>query len=346
MEIAGRKIGEGYAPYIIAELSGNHNGSLDRAIDIIKAAKNAGADAIKIQTYRAETMTLDVDHPRFRVNGDSPWSGDHLFDLYKKASTPWEWHETLFDVAKQIGITIFSSPFDFQAVELLEKLGTPAYKIASFEIVDLELIASCANTGKPLIISTGMASIVEISEAIETARNNGAKDIALLKCTSAYPAPYKEMNLRTIPHLSQTFDVIAGLSDHTLGVGVSIAATALGAHILEKHFTLARSDGGVDSSFSLEPDELALLVSESKNVYDSLGEITYAKGDTESSFKQFRRSLFFVRDVSAGSIITSEDIAAIRPGDGLTPKYKKIIIGRTVKEDIQRGTPVTWDCLA
>ncbi len=345
MEIAGREIGAGHPPYIIAELSGNHNGSLDRAIEIIKVAKESGADAMKLQTYRAETMTLDVDHPRFKVNGGSPWDGDHLFDLYNNASTPWEWHETLFNVGKEIGITVFSSPFDFDAIELLEGLDAPAYKIASFELVDLELIARCASTGKPLIMSTGMASIVEISEAVETARKNGAKEIALLKCTSAYPAPYNEMNLRTIPHLSQTFDVISGLSDHTLGIGVSIAATALGAHIIEKHVTLARADGGVDSTFSLEPAELTLLVSECKNAYESLGEVTYVNGDTENSFRQFRRSLFFVRDVSAGSVIVKDDIAAIRPGDGLVPKYKQAIIGRVVKNNVQRGTPVSWECL-
>src|SRR3989344_638638 len=238
IQIAGRHIGPDYPPYIIAEMSGNHNNSLERALEIIKAAKQAGADAIKLQTYTAETMTLDVDHPRFRVQGKNPWDGEHLFDLYAKASTPWEWHPRLFEYGREIGITVFSSPFDDSAVELLESLEAPAYKIASFELVDLELVRRCAATGKPLIMSTGMASIAEISDAMEAARSAGARDIVLLKCTSAYPAPPEAINLRTLPHLAEAFDAVVGLSDHTMGIGVPIAATALGAAVIEKHFTL------------------------------------------------------------------------------------------------------------
>lgn len=346
IQIAGRVIGTKHPPYIIAEMSANHNGSLDRALAIIKAAKDAGADAIKLQTYTADSMTLNVDHPRFRVKGNNPWDGEHLYDLYAKASTPWEWHSDLFAYGKELGIAVFSSPFDGAAVDLLKALDAPAYKIASFELVDLELIKLCAETGRPLIMSTGMASIVEISEAVQAAKDAGAKDIILLKCTSAYPAPPEDINLATIPHLAQAFGVQAGLSDHTMGVGVSVAATVLGATVIEKHFTLARSDGGVDSTFSLEPLELAQLVSETRNAHAALGRVCYVQGDIETSFKKYRRSLFFVRDMAAGQKITKEDVRALRPGDGLAPKFITSVIGRTTSSDIAKGTPVSWENLA
>jgi pseudaminic acid synthase len=346
VEIDGRKIGSEFSPYIIAELSGNHNQSIDRAKALIKSAKECGADAVKLQTYTAETMTLDVDHPRFVVKVENQWDGEHLFKLYQQASTPWEWHQELFDYAKEQGITIFSSPFDPTAVEFLESLGAPAYKIASFELVDHNLIALCAATGKPLIMSTGMATLNEISEAVEVAKQNGAEDIIMLKCTSAYPAAPELVNLRTIPHMESTFDVLAGLSDHTMGVGVPVAAVALGATVIEKHFTLARSDGGVDSAFSLEPEELKLLVEESMRAHAALGQISYAQGDVESSFKKYRRSLFVVRDLKAGDVIGKDDVKSLRPGDGLAPKYMEVIVGKTISQDAKRGTPVTWDLLA
>ncbi len=344
--IDGRKIGHEHPPYIIAEMSANHNGSLERALEIIKMASDSGADAIKLQTYKAETMTLDVDHPRFYVKGENPWDGEHLFELYKRAETPWEWHPKLFEYGKEVGITVFSSPFDKTAVELLESLNSPAYKIASFELVDHELIKCCASTGKPIIMSTGMASLSDISEAVDVARSAGAISIALLKCTSAYPASYDSMNLRTIPNLEKTFSVQAGLSDHTMGIGVPIAAIALGATIIEKHVTLSRSDGGVDSTFSLEPTELTQLVLESKNAFSALGEITYVKGDIETSFRKYRRSLFISRDLEKGHTLTSKDIISVRPGDGLPPKFIDIILGRKLSESVQKGTPVSWDIIS
>ena len=291
-------------------------------------------------------MTLNVDHPRFRVGGSNPWSGDHLYELYEKAHTPWEWHREIFDYGKSLGIAVFSSPFDATAVDLLESLNAPAYKIASFELVDLDLIRRCASTGKPIIISTGMASLIEISEGVAAAREAGAADIIVLKCTSAYPTPPEDMNLRTIPHLAQAFDVHVGLSDHSMGVGAAVAAVALGAVFIEKHFTLARSDGGVDSTFSLEPAELQSLVTETRVAQLALGQVSYIPKDLESSFRRYRRSLFFVRDVPAGKKVLPEDIQALRPGDGLPPKYRTAVVGRTVKVAVTRGTPVSWAVLA
>ncbi|GIK54232.1 MAG: pseudaminic acid synthase [Planctomycetota bacterium] len=346
ISIAGREIGSDFPPYIVAEMSANHNGSLERALQIIKAAHDAGADAVKLQTYKPETMTLDVDHPRFRVKGSNPWDGEHLYDLYQKAMTPWEWHEQLFSYGKSLGIAIFSSPFDASAVDLLESLEAPAYKIASFELVDHDLIRRCAVTGKPVIMSTGMASLVEIAEAVQVAREADVRGLLLLKCTSAYPAPPEAINLRTIPHLAAAFDVVAGLSDHTMGTGVSVAATALGAALIEKHFTLSRADGGVDASFSLEPDELLRLVSETKIAHLALGQVSYLQGEMESSFRRYRRSLFFVRDLQAGASVTDQDIQSLRPGDGLPPKYKRAIVGRSLSHSVTRGTPVSWDCFA
>lgn len=346
IHIAGRQIGPDSPPYIIAEMSANHNGSLDRALRIIKAAKDAGADAVKLQTYTAETMTLAVDHPRFRIRGNSPWDGEHLFTLYQQAATPWEWHKSLFEYGKGIGITIFSSPFDATAVDLLESLNAPAYKIASFELVDLDLIKRCASTGKPVIMSTGMASLAEITDAVQAAREAGVRGLVLLKCTSAYPAPPEEINLRTIPHLAREFDAQVGLSDHTMGIGVAVAAVSMGAAVIEKHFTLARIDGGVDSSFSLEPAELSQLVSESRKAHAALGKISYVQGDLEASFKKYRRSLFIARDLLKGHVLVQEDIVVLRPGDGLAPKYKTAVIGRALGTDVSRGTPVSWDILA
>ncbi|MBI3899061.1 MAG: pseudaminic acid synthase [Gammaproteobacteria bacterium] len=345
VHIAGRPCGNGHPPYIVAEMSANHNGSLDRALEIIRAAHVAGADAVKLQTYTPDTMTLDVDHPRFKVKGKNPWDGEHLYELYRKAMTPWEWHEPLFDYGRKLGITIFSSPFDNAAVELLERLDAPAYKIASFELVDLDLIRRCAATGKPVIMSTGMASLTEISEAVQAAKDANVQGLILLKCTSAYPAPAEMINLRTIAHLAQAFDVVTGLSDHTMGTGVSVAATALGAAFIEKHFTLARADGGVDSSFSLEPAELAQLVTETRMAHAALGEVTYVHGELESSYRRYRRSLFFIRDLAAGATVRENDVQALRPGDGLPPKFRAAVIGRTLKQAVTRGTPVSWDVL-
>lgn len=341
--IAGRLIGVSYPPYIVAEMSGNHNGSLDRALRIVKAAKDCGADAVKLQTYKGDTMTLNVDHARFRVAGSNPWSGAHLYELYEKAHTPWEWHREIFDYGRHLGITVFSSPFDATAVDFLESLDAPAYKIASFELVDLELIRRCASTGKPLIISIGMASLIEITEGVSAAREAGATDIIVLKCTSAYPAPPEDMNLKTIPHLAQALDVHVGLSDHTMGVGAAVASVAFGAVLIEKHFTLARNDGGVDSSFSLEPAELRMLVTETRTAQLALGQVSYTSKNLESSFRRYRRSLFFVRDVPAGRKIVPEDIRALRPGDGLPPKYMNSVLGRSLRVGVTRGTPVTWD---
>jgi len=346
ISIGGRRVGPGHPPYIVAEMSANHNGSLERALRIVKAAKEAGADAVKLQTYTAESMTLDVDHPRFRVSGANPWDGEQLFSLYQKAATPWEWHERIFQYGRELGIAIFSSPFDAAAVELLRSLDAPAYKIASFELGDLELIRLCAAQGKPLIISTGMASLDEIVDAVRAAREAGARELVVLKCTSSYPAAPENINLRTIPHLSQAFDVLVGLSDHTMGIGVSVAAIAVGATLIEKHFTLARADGGVDSTFSLEPAELRMLVDETRAAHAALGRVTYSQGDLETSFKRYRRSLFFVRDVPAGRPITRDDVRALRPGDGLAPKYIGDVLGHTLKASVARGTPVSWALFA
>jgi pseudaminic acid synthase len=345
IKIGSRLIGVDHPPYIIAEMSANHNGSFERALKIIKAAKESGADAVKLQTYTADSMTLNIDHPRFKIEGDNPWDGEYLYDLYKKASTPYEWHPELFAYGAEVGISIFSSPFDNDAVNLLEKLNTPIYKIASFELVDHDLIRLCANTGKPLIMSTGMASLDEITEAVGVAREAGANDIVLLKCTSAYPAPVRSINLKTIKDLEGRFKLHTGLSDHTMGIGVAVAAAAIGASVIEKHFTLARSDGGVDSSFSLEPDELRQLVDETKNAHYAIGKISYTQENSESSFKKYRRSLFFVKDLEAGKKITDKDLKSLRPGDGLPPKFKESIIGRELKESVTNGTPVSWNLL-
>lgn len=344
MRIAGRAVGGGNPPYIVAELSGNHNGSIERALALVDVAATAGADALKLQTYTADTMTIDCDRPDFIVR-DGPWAGRRLYDLYGEASTPWEWHERLFDAAAAAGITVFSTPFDETAVEFLETLDPPAYKIASFELLDHALIRRVASTGKPIVMSTGMADDAEIGAAVAAARAAGASDLILLHCVSAYPAPAEEMNLRAIPRLRETFDVPVGLSDHTLGTEVAIAATALGACMIEKHVTLARADGGVDSAFSLEPDELAHLVTATRTAFAALGDGAGRRPRSEDSSAVFRRSLYVVRDVAAGAALGAADVRAIRPGHGIAPHHRQAVLGRIAVRDIARGTPLTWDCV-
>lgn len=339
ISIAGRKIGVDHSPYIIAELSANHNGKLDTALKLIEVAKKSGADAVKLQTYTADTITLNSDAPEFQIKGGL-WSGRSLYELYLEAQMPWEWHAPLFEYAKKIGITIFSSPFDTTAVDLLESLGTPAYKIASFEAVDLPLIKYVASTGKPMIISTGMADTQEITEAIEAARDGGCKELAILHCVSGYPAPAHDYNLRTIPDMIQRHDLVTGLSDHTLDNTTAITSVALGASIIEKHFTLDRSAGGPDDSFSLEPTELAALCQDSKTAWAALGKVDYGRKSSEQANVQFRRSLYFVRALKAGEVITPDSIRSVRPGFGLAPKHYFDVCGKTLLCDVQKNTPV------
>ncbi|REL30274.1 pseudaminic acid synthase [Thalassotalea euphylliae] len=339
--IDGKKIGSAYKPYIIAELSANHNGDLTAALATIEAAAQAGADAIKIQTYTPETMTIKSDKEDFQVRGGL-WDGYQLYDLYEWAHTPFEWHEALFKKAKEVGITLFSTPFDETAVELLESLQTPAYKIASFEMTDLPLIKRVAQTGKPMIISTGMANVSEIEEAIATAKSNGCNDLVVLHCISAYPAPYDQANLATIADISERFDVLSGLSDHTLGTVASVSAIALGACLIEKHFILDRNLKGPDSEFSIEPDELARLVTETQAAHQAIGHAGYERKPAEESSIKFRRSIYFVKDLAKGEEISTEHIRRIRPGYGLAPKYFEQLIGKKVNKTIERGSPVSW----
>ncbi|BAL85663.1 putative N-acetylneuraminic acid synthase [Actinoplanes missouriensis 431] len=331
-------------PYIVAEMSGNHNGSLDRALQLVDAAADAGADAIKIQTYTADTMTVDVKHPRFQISqGHDLWGGDYLYQLFERAHTPWDWHAPIFERARERGITPFSSPFDRTAVELLEKLDATMYKIASSEITDLPLIRLAASTGKPIIISTGMATLREITSAVEAAQGAGATDITVLSCTASYPAPPEETNLRRIPVLREALGLPIGLSDHTLGIGVPIAAVAFGAVLIEKHVTLDREDGGVDSAFSLNPAELASLVVESERAWQSLGTTRIGPTDAEKESLRFRRSLYVVADVVAGEPVTEANVRSIRPTGGLEPDEIGTVIGRVFKSDAAKGTPLTWD---
>ncbi len=346
MKIAERIVGRGVPPFVVAELSGNHNQSLHRALEIVEAAARAGAHALKIQTYTAATMTLDLDEGDFRISDPGgPWNGMSLHELYQKACTPWEWHEPIFARAKALGMIAFSTPFDETAVDFLERLDVPCYKIASFENVDLALIRRVAATGKPLMISTGMATLGELDDAIRAAREAGGKDPILLKCTSAYPADPKDANIATLAHLRETFGCEIGLSDHTPGIGVAVASVALGASVIEKHLTLRRADGGVDASFSMEPREMAQLVAESRRAWQALGGVAYGPTEAERNSFAFRRSLYFARDLAAGDVVAPGDVRSIRPGGGLPPKHRDAVIGMRVRCAVSRGTPVRWDLL-
>ncbi len=342
MIINCREINLSTPPYIIAEMSANHNGDIQRAFDSILAAREAGADAVKIQTYTADTMTIDCDADDFQIK-DGLWGGSSLYELYKEAQTPYEWHKPLFDYAKKIGITIFSTPFDETAVDLLEELDTPVYKIASFEMTDLPLIKYVAQTGKPMIISTGMANLEEISEAVEVAKENGCQDLVLLHCISAYPAPVEQSNLQTIPDLAKRFDVLTGLSDHTMGTTVSIASVALGACLIEKHFTLSRSDKGPDSEFSLEPNELKQLCQNTKIAWQSMGIAGYTRKSSEEENVKFRRSVYAIQNIKKGEKLTRENIGKIRPGFGLEPKYYETVLNKIAVQDIKQGTAFEWN---
>ncbi len=331
-------------PFIIAEMSGNHNHSLERALEIVDAAADAGVDALKIQTYTADTITIDKSDGEFFIaDPNSLWEGESLYSLYQKAYTPWEWHKPIFDRCKEKGIIGFSTPFDFTAVDFLEDLDVPFYKIASFENVDIPLIRKIAQTGKPIIASTGMASLAELSELVETAKANGCNDLTLLKCTSSYPATPAGSNLATIPHMKALFDCTVGLSDHTLGIGAAVASIAFGAMVIEKHFTLSRAEGGVDAAFSLEPHEMKQLVQEVNAAYEAIGSVHYGLTSQEST--KFRRSLYIVEDMKAGDVITEKNMRSIRPGFGLLPKYYDILLGKKVKCDVKRGTALTWDMI-
>lgn len=344
IEIAGRYIGLEFPPYIIAEMSANHNGNLESAIQIITEAKRAGADAVKLQTYRPDTITLNCDSEDFKIHGGL-WDGRTLYDLYEEAHMPWDWHRPLFQHAQELGITIFSSPFDKTAIDLLEDLNAPAYKIASFEVVDLPLIKYAASTGKPLIISTGLANAEEIKEAIDAARAGGCKQLAILHCVSGYPAPAEDYNLRTIPNLIERFNLVTGLSDHTLDITTAIASVALGASIIEKHFTINRKGGGPDDSFSLEPIEMAELSRCARSAWEALGVVNYDRKSSEQGNVIFRRSLYFVKDLRAGELITSDAIRSVRPGFGIAPKYIDEIVGQKVKVDVRCGNRVSPEVL-
>lgn len=341
MVIDGRRIGPENPPYIIAELSANHNGVLEKALETIEVAARCGADALKLQTYTPDTMTIDCDAEDFQITGGL-WDGYKLYDLYQWAQTPFEWQKPMFEKARSVGVTVFSTPFDETAVDLLEDLNAPAYKIASFEAVDLPLIRYVAQTGKPMIISTGMADLNEIAEAVAAAQDGGCSELALLHCVSGYPTPVEQSNLRTIPGLGNRFDVIPGLSDHSLGTAAAVAAISLGACIIEKHFTLNRADHGPDSEFSIEPDELERLCSDARDVWAALGEVSFDRKPVENASMKFRRSLYFVRDRKRGETIQPNDIRRIRPGYGLLPKHFDEVVGRCLKSDVTRGTAVTW----
>ena len=344
VSIDGRIIGDGEPPYIIAELSGNHNGDIERAFRLMEAAKAAGSDAVKIQTYSADTITIDHNGPGFLIESGL-WQGRTLYDLYQQAHTPWAWHEALFEKGRELGVTVFSSGFDPTAIDFLAELGAPAYKVASFEIVDLALIEKAASKGKPLIISTGLATRTEIGEAVAAARLGGCDEIALLHCTSGYPTPPEDSNLATLPDLAASFGCVTGLSDHTLGIAVPIGAVALGAAIIEKHVTLRRADGGPDAAFSLEPEDLADLVANCRTAFDAIGRVTYDRAPSEESNLVFRRSLYVVENIAAGDNFTSENVRSIRPAHGLAPKHLPNILGRRATRDLARVTPLAWDAI-
>ena len=346
MKIQHWGVGAGSPPLVIAEMSGNHNQSLERALEIVDAAAQSGAHALKIQTYTAETMTIDIREREFFISDEkSLWKGESLFDLYKKAYTPWEWHEAIFDRAKKQKMLAFSTPFDRTAVDFLENLNVPCYKIASFENTDLPLIRYVAATGKPMIISTGMATFAELDETVDAARSAGCSDLILLKCTSTYPSTPDDSNILTIPEMRSRYGCEIGISDHTIGIGVSVAAVALGATVVEKHFTLQRSDGGVDSAFSMEPQEMAQLVIETERAWQSMGKVQHGPTEKEKASLVFRRSLYVVADVKAGEKLTSVNVRAIRPGNGIAPKFYDEVIGKTAKRDIARGTPLSHDLI-
>ncbi len=346
IKVGNKAIGDNCPPFIIAEMSGNHNQSLERALEIVEAAAKTGAHALKIQTYTPDTMTLDIDEREFHISDQkSLWAGTSLYKLYGEAYTPWEWHKPIFDKANELGMLAFSSPFDHTAVDFLETLNVPFYKIASFENTDIPLIRRVATTGKPMIISTGMATVAELDESVRAARESGCKDLILLKCTSTYPATSEDTNILTIPHMKSLFGCEVGLSDHTIGIGVSVASVALGATVIEKHFTLDREDGGVDSTFSMEPDEMAQLVVETKRAWQALGDISYGVTQAEKKSIQFRRSLYIVEDMKAGDEFTSSNLRAIRPGLGLPPKNIDIFLGKKISIDAVKGTALDWNFL-
>jgi len=346
IRIGNARIGREYPPFIIAEMSGNHNQSLDRALDIVNAAARCGAHALKLQTYTPDSMTLDLDEREFHINdAESPWAGTSLYKLYGEARAPWEWHKPIFERARELGMTVFSTPFDDAAVDFLEKLDVPCYKIASFENIDLPLIRRVAKTGKPLIISTGMASAAELEESVSAAREAGCRDLILLKCTSTYPATPENTNLLTIPHLRELFDCEVGLSDHTMGVGAAVASVALGASVVEKHFTLSRADGGPDSTFSMEPAEMAALIVEAQRAWQALGRVRYGPTEAEKKSLAFRRSLYICEDLKAGDVLTPRNLRAIRPGLGLPPKFIDQLMGKRVIRPVKRGTPAQWDLI-
>ncbi len=346
IKIGQRIIGIGKKPFIVAEMSGNHNHSLKRALEIVEAAAAAGAEAIKLQTYTADTITLDVEDGDFFIDDeDNLWRGRSLYDLYKEAYTPWEWHEPIFKRCRELGLIAFSTPFDETAVDFLETLDVPCYKIASFELIDLPLIRKVAATGKPMIISTGMASVAEIDETVRGAKEAGCKDIILLKCTSSYPASPEDSNLLTIPHMQKLFNCPVGLSDHILGIGAALASVALGACMIEKHFTLSRADGGVDSAFSMEPEEMRQLVAETERAWQALGQINYSPVEQESKSLKFRRSLYIAQDMAAGEVLTPDNLRIVRPGYGLEPKYYEVLLGKKINRAVKKGTPLNWDLI-
>ncbi|SFM06534.1 N-acetylneuraminate synthase [Gracilibacillus orientalis] len=344
--IQNRKIGTEYEPFVIAEMSGNHNQSLNRALEIVEAAAKAGADALKIQTYTADTMTLEIEKEDFVISDQtSPWKNKSLYYLYQEAYTPWEWHQSIFGRCRELGMIAFSSPFDETAVDFLESLEVPCYKIASFECTDIPLIRKVARTKKPMIISTGMCTAAEIDESVTAAKEEGCREIILLKCTSTYPATPENSHIKTIPHMHDLFQCPIGLSDHTLGSGVAVASVAMGASVIEKHFTLSRQDGGVDSQFSLEPAEFHLLVQETKKAWQAMGQVHYGPTKAEDQSKKYRRSIYVSENVKKGETLTHDNLRVIRPGFGMAPKYYQVCLGKIVNQDIEKGTPLTWDLI-